>query len=192
MYFGVLQWTSVNYSVLQLNSVPRLASSMVFMTTFCFLDCDALSEVSTSSSWQFLLLFLSLLVGLVFILFPYFYLVAVFFVLCIFFLSYSSVVTFNIQIDFAVCVFCYHVFPLPLRIARFSVVSSHSCVWDSLSRVLLSHPVVALLIFGQPSISCSVFTSFFRAMSYTIFRCKVSDSGARQGHTSCFARKKSK
>ena len=37
-----------------------------------------------------------------------------------------------------------------------------------------------------------VFTSFFRAMSYTIFRCKVSDSGARQGRTSCFARKKSK
>ncbi len=37
-----------------------------------------------------------------------------------------------------------------------------------------------------------VFMSFFRSMSYTIFRCKVSDSGTLQGHTSCFARKKEK
>ena len=30
----------------------------------------------------------------------------------------------------------------------------------------------------------------FRAMSYTIFRCKVSDSGARQGHTPVLLEKK--
>ena len=139
-----------------------------------------------------LILLLSLLVGLVFILFPYFYLVAVLFVLCIFFLSYSPAVTFNIQSDFAVCIFCYHVFPLPLRIARFPV-----CLFLF---VCLRQPVTGSAVtsccrvidlwstFHQPF--CLHF--IFRAMSYTIFRCKVSDSGARQGPTSCFARKKSK
>jgi hypothetical protein len=41
----------------------------------------------------------------------------------------------------------------------------------------------------DPSIKPFVFTSFFRAMSYTIFRCKVSDSGARQGHTTVLLEK---
>ena len=184
VYFGVQQCTSEKFSKIQLNSAPLLATIP---------DCDALSEVSTGKPWQLAYLFFCLcLLVLSLSSSGTFYLVAVLFVLFIFFLSYSPGVTFNIQSDFAICVFCYHVFPLPLRIARFSVICSYSCVWDSLSRVLLSHPVVALLIYGQPSISRFVFTSFFRAMSYTIFRCKVSDSGARQGHTSCFARKKSK
>lgn len=112
VYFGVQQCTSAKFSIIQLNSGPHLV-------TFHRLWCPVRSQ-----HWQILavsFLLLSLFVGLVFILFPYFYLVADHFVLFIFFLSYSPTVTFDIQSDFAVCVFCYHVFPLPLRIARFSV-----------------------------------------------------------------------
>ena len=123
MYFGVLQWTRVYFGVqqctsekfskIQLNSAPLLATTP---------DCDALSEVSTGRSLR--LAYLSFCLCLLVLSLSSsrtFYLVAVLFVLCIFFLSYSPSVTFNIQSDFAVCVFCYHVFPLPLRIARFSV-----------------------------------------------------------------------
>ena len=184
VYFGVQQGTSEKFSKIQQNSAPLLATIP---------DCDALSEVSTGRFWQLVLFSFCLCLLVLSLSSSYtFTWWQIIFVLCIFFLSYSPSVTFDIQSGFAICVFCYHVFPLPLRIARFPVVCSYSCVWDSLSRVLLSHPVVALLIYGQPSTSRFVFTSFFRAMSYTIFRCKVSDSGARQGHTSCFARKKSK
>ena len=113
VYFGVQQCTSEKFSKIQLNSAPLLAT---------FPDCDALSEVSTGRFWQ-LVLFSFCLCLLVLSLSPFctFYLVTVHFVLFIFFLSYSPAVTFNIQNDFAVCVFCYHVFLLPLRIARFSV-----------------------------------------------------------------------
>ena len=70
-------------------------------------------------------------------------------------------------------------FPLPQRIARLSLL----CLLHA-SLMRLSGQIRSRAVY--------VFTSFFRAMSYTIFRCKVSDSGARQGRTSCFARKKSK
>ena len=113
VYFGVQQCTSEKFSKIQLNSAPLLATNP---------DCDALSEVSTGRSWQLVfssfclcLLVLSLSSSRTF------YLVAVLFVLFIFFLPYSPAVTFDIQSGFAVCIFCYHVFPLPLRIARFPV-----------------------------------------------------------------------
>ena len=122
VYFGVLQWTRVYFGVqqctseklskIQLNS-PLLATNP---------DCDAQSEVITGKSWQLAYLFFCLcLLVLSLSSSGTFYLVAVLFVLFIFFLSYSPGVTFNIQSDFAICIFCYHVFPLPLRIARFPV-----------------------------------------------------------------------
>ncbi len=49
--------------------------------------------------------------------------------------------------------------------------------------------LVALFIHCFTFYQSFVFTSFFRAMSYTIFRCKVSDSGARQGHTTVLLEK---
>ena len=123
VYFGVLQWTMVYFSVqqctsekfskIQLNSAPLLATIP---------DCYALSEVCTGRSWQSVLFsFCLCLLVLSLSSSRTFYLVADHFVLCIFFLSYSPGVTFDIQSDFAICVFCYHVFPLPLRIARFPV-----------------------------------------------------------------------
>ena len=113
VYFGVQQCTSEKFSKIQLNSAPLLATTP---------DCDALSEVSTGKSWQLAYLFFYLcLLVLSLSSSGTFYLVAVLFVLFIFFLSYSPGVTFNIQSDFAICIFCYHVFPLPLRIARFPV-----------------------------------------------------------------------
>ena len=113
VYFGVQQCTSEKFSKIQLNSAPLLATTP---------DCDALSEVSTGKPWQLAYLFFCLcLLVLSLSSSGTFYLVAVLFVLFIFFLSYSPGVTFNIQSDFAVCVFCYRVFPLPLRIARIPV-----------------------------------------------------------------------
>ena len=113
VYFGVQQCTSEKFSKIQLNSAPLLATIP---------DCDALSEVSTGKPWQLAYLFFCLcLLVLSLSSSGTFYLVAVLFVLFIFFLSYSPGVTFNIQSDFAICIFCYHVFPLPLRIARFPV-----------------------------------------------------------------------
>ena len=113
VYFGVQQCTSEKFSKIQLNSAPLLATIP---------DCDALSEVCTVRSWQ-LVLFSFCLCLLVLSLSSSrtFYLVAVLFVLFFFFLSYSPAVTFDIQSDFAICIFCYRVFPLPLRIARFPV-----------------------------------------------------------------------
>ena len=43
--------------------------------------------------------------------------------------------------------------------------------------------LIALFIVGQNLLQSFCLHFIFRAMSYTIFRCKVSDSGARQGHT---------
>jgi hypothetical protein len=43
--------------------------------------------------------------------------------------------------------------------------------------------LTALFIIGQNLLQPFCLHFIFRAMSYTIFRCKVSDSGARQGHT---------
>ena len=123
VYYNELRCTSVYNSVLQSNLAKFSTSFGYYSRLWCPVR---------SLHWQVLavgfILLLSLLVGLVFILFLYFYLVAVLFVLCIFFLSYSPSVTFDIQSGFAICVFCYHVFPLPLRIARFSVACSYSCV----------------------------------------------------------------
>ena len=103
VYFGVQQCTSEKFSKIQLNSAPLLATNP---------DCDALSEVSTGRFWQ-LVLFSFCLCLLVLSLSSSrtFYLLADHFVSCIFFLSYSPSVTFDIQSGFAVCIFCYRVFP---------------------------------------------------------------------------------